>query len=73
MRRVELKVIARAKKECVEKISANSYRIKVQAPPEKGKANKKVLELIAKELGVKKGAVRITSGAANNRKIVEID
>ena len=60
--RIEAKVITRAKKEVVEKISGNSYRVKVAAPPEKGKANKRVLELISKELGIKKQDIRIVSG-----------
>ncbi|MDP2911476.1 MAG: DUF167 domain-containing protein [Candidatus Omnitrophota bacterium] len=71
--RIVLKVIARAKKEIVEKISENTYRIKVTAPPEKGKANKRVVELLSEELGIKKQDIRIISGATNSRKIIEID
>ena len=70
--RIEAKVITRAKKEVVEKISWNSYRVKVAAPPEKGKANKRVLELISKELGIKKQDIRIVSGETSARKILEI-
>lgn len=72
MQRIEIKVITKARKEAVEKIGDDSYRVKVSAPPEKGKANKRVIELIAKELMIRKGAVRIVSGAASNKKIVEI-
>lgn len=71
--RIELKVIARAKREHLEKISEASYRIKVSAPPEKGKANKRIVELLAEEFGVKKQAVRIVSGETSNKKIIEID
>jgi hypothetical protein len=71
--RIELKVIARAKKEVVEKISDNSYRVKVSAPPEKGKANKRVIELLSKEFNVRKQDIKIISGETNNRKIIEID
>ena len=70
--RIGIKVIARAKKEVVEKISENSYRVKVAVPPEKGKANKRVLELISKELGIKKQDIRIVSGGTSARKILEI-
>ena len=70
--KIVLKVIARAKKEVVEKISENGYRVKVAAPPEKGKANKRVLELISKELGIKKQDIRIVSGETSARKILEI-
>ena len=71
--RIVLKIIARAKKEIVEKISENTYRIKVTAPLEKGKANKRVMELLSEELGIKKQDIRIISGATNSRKIIEID
>ena len=71
--RIELKVIARAKKEIVEKIAENSYRVKVTAPPEKGNANKRVIELLSKEFGVSKQDIRIISGDTSNRKIIEID
>lgn len=71
--RIELKVIAGAKKEIVEKISENNYRIKVSSPPEKGKANKRVIELLALELGVKRQDIKIISGETSNRKILEIN
>ena len=73
MRKIEVRVIARARKEGIEKISENNYRIKVQAPPEKGKANKRIIELISKELGIKKNTVRIISGETSSKKIIKID
>ena len=73
MRRIELKVIARAKKEEIQKISENSYRVKVSRPPEKGKANKRIIDMFSAEFGIKKKDIKIISGKTNNRKIVEID
>lgn len=70
--RIELKVIPRAKKEILEKISNNNYRVKVTAPPEKGKANKRVIELLSESLGIKKRDIRIISGETSSRKILEI-
>jgi uncharacterized protein (TIGR00251 family) len=37
-------------------------KIKVAAPPEKGKANKALLEFLAKQLNLKKTDLEITSG-----------
>lgn len=37
-------------------------KIRVAAPPEKGKANKALLAFIAKQLGIQKNALQITSG-----------
>jgi len=70
---IQVKVIARARSEGVERISENSYRVKVSAPPEKGKANKRVIELLADSLGVKRQQVRITAGELASKKIIEID
>jgi uncharacterized protein len=71
--RISLKVIARAKKEAIEKLSDNGYKIKVSVPPEKGKANKRVIEILAKELGVRKQDISIVSGLTNSNKIAEIN
>lgn len=70
--KVEVKVIARAKKEEIKKISEDYYRIKVCLPPERGKANKRIIELLSEEFGIKKKDIRIISGEANSRKIIEI-
>ena len=47
-------------------------KIKVQAPPEDGEANKAVLDLISKTLGVKKSHIRIVSGHTSAQKVVEV-
>jgi len=72
MRRINIKVITRAKKEELQKLSEDSYRIKVSSPPKKGKANKRIIEILAKELGVKKRGIKIISGETTNRKIIEV-
>lgn len=72
MLRIKLKVITRAKKEELLRLSEGSYRIKVLSPPEKGKANKRIVEMLSKEFGVKKRDIKIVSGETANRKIIEI-
>ena len=44
----------------------------VKAAPEKGKANKALIGLIAKEYGVKKNKVAILTGKTGRQKIVEV-
>ena len=56
----------------VAKISENSHIVKTTAIPEKGKANKKVIELIAKELSISKSTIKIKTGTTAKLKILEI-
>ena len=48
-------------------------KIKVAAPPEKGKANQCLIAFLAKQLGVKKTAIQIVSGQTNPVKHVKIE
>ena len=47
-------------------------KIKVAAPPEKGKANQCLLRFLAKELGLKKNAVSLISGKTSPVKQIRI-
>lgn len=49
-----------------------TLKVAVAAPPEKGKANEAVCELLAEHFHVSKQAVRILSGQGTSRKRVEI-
>lgn len=48
-------------------------KVKVAAPPEKGKANQCLLKFLAKELSVKKNAVSILSGQTNPIKQIQVE
>ena len=67
-----VKVIPNAKKPLVEKEEQNIYLVRVDAPAVGGKANKRLIELLAKHFGVKKSAVRIIKGEKSREKIIEI-
>ena len=47
-------------------------RVRVTAPPERGKANRAVVELLARELGVAPTALEIVRGARSRRKTIRI-
>ena len=47
-------------------------KIKIAAPPEKGKANQCLIEFLAKQLSVKKNAVSIISGRTSPVKHVRV-
>jgi uncharacterized protein YggU (UPF0235/DUF167 family) len=48
-------------------------RARVAAAPVEGAANDALCRLLARELGVPRGAVRLVSGATGRRKLVEVD
>ena len=49
-----------------------AWKIRVAAPPERGAANRAVVDLLARTLGVRPAAVRLVSGRASRDKMVEV-
>jgi uncharacterized protein (TIGR00251 family) len=50
----------------------DAWKVRVAAPPERGAANRAVVELLAATLGVPTTAVRLVSGPASRDKMVEV-
>jgi hypothetical protein len=50
-----------------------SLKVKVTAPPEKGKANGRVIRLLARRLGVAQSRVEILAGHTASRKTIRIN
>jgi uncharacterized protein (TIGR00251 family) len=51
---------------------ATALKARVAAPPEDGKANAALIELLARALKVRKADIRIASGLASRNKTVEV-
>jgi len=47
-------------------------KIRVSAPPEKGKANDAIIKLLAEELKLPESAISIVSGRSSPRKSIEV-
>lgn len=69
--KINVWVVPRAKKERIEKI-VGGFKVYIREPAFEGRANKKVIEVIAERYGVKKSAVTIVLGGKNRNKVVEI-
>jgi uncharacterized protein (TIGR00251 family) len=69
---LRVRVTPRARREGVVGIHDGALRVAVRAPPERGKANQAVLDLLAAELGLPRAALAIASGAAARDKAVRI-
>ncbi|MEA3249344.1 MAG: DUF167 domain-containing protein [Patescibacteria group bacterium] len=70
---LEVKVRAGAKTEAVQYQADGSFRIRITTAPEKGKANKDVMRLLAGFLGVKKGQLKIVGGETCSHKKISLE
>lgn len=71
--RIKVKVRPNSRSNEVIEIGKDSYEVKVTVPPEKGKANKRVIELISKHLKIPKSKIAIISGELFKEKVIEIN
>lgn len=55
----------------MEKISDNTFVVKVRQLPEHGEANAAIVETLAKYLDIPKTSLRIISGQASKTKLLE--
>jgi len=63
----------KAKKVGVEKISDDTYKVRVHAAPEKGAANKEVIAALAAYFDVPLSRIRIVRGEKSRNKVVLIE
>ncbi len=75
--KISIKVVPSAKQNEIsddfDEAGTRIIKVRVNQPPEDGKANKAAIELLAKYFKVKKSAVSIISGETSRNKIVEIN
>jgi uncharacterized protein len=70
--RIYVKVVPGSSQEKVEKDDGGNFKVWVSAPPEKGKANERLLDVLAEHFGVAKKEVRIVSGRTSRIKLIEL-
>jgi uncharacterized protein len=69
---INIKVITNAAKNEIIEQSKGQYLVKVTATAERGKANKKVMELLANHFNVAKTDILIVKGKYNSKKVLNI-
>ncbi len=65
-------VSPRASRPRLGPVHGDRIKVAVTAPPVDGEANAAVIELVARALGVARGAVTIAAGQASRRKTVKV-
>jgi uncharacterized protein (TIGR00251 family) len=69
---LRVKAVPGASRDQVAGLLGDRLKIRVAAPPEGGKANAAICELVAKALGRGKRDVTVESGATNPEKVLRV-
>ena len=64
--------VARIEIETNNHHNPSQFRVYVNVPPEKGKANRLILKLLAKKLGVPQKSLSIIRGKTSRQKVVKL-
>ena len=70
--KLNIKVIPNAKENKILE-SAEGIRVYVKGVPDKGKANKELIDILSDYYGVKKKDIKIIRGEKSRKKVVEIN
>jgi uncharacterized protein len=71
--RLSIKVQPNAGRNEVIGLTNGVWKIKIAAPPEKGKANKELIEFLSDTLKLRKDRVTILKGETSHNKVVAIE
>jgi uncharacterized protein len=71
--RIPVRLTPRGGADRVDGVVEGVLRVRVAAPAVDGAANKALLRLLADELGVARGAVRLATGETSRTKLVEAE
>jgi len=69
--KIAVRAIPNAKKVEVKE-KDGILRVKINLPPAEGKANKRLLEILAKHFSIPKSRIKIIRGGSSKNKIIEI-
>jgi uncharacterized protein len=67
---LKIKLLPRSSKSQIMGKEGEVYRVKVNSPPVDGEANKELISLISKKLGIPKSSIEIIAGKTSRNKII---
>ena len=73
MGRLSLKVVPGSSRDEIVGWLGDSLKVKVKAPPEKGRANEAVIALLAERLRIDASSIAMVSGHGSPAKVVDVD
>jgi uncharacterized protein (TIGR00251 family) len=69
---IKVKIIPNAHKNSIEGFQEDTLKIKIKAPPDKGKANEELIDFLSDIFSIAKSQIRIISGHSSRLKKIEI-
>jgi uncharacterized protein (TIGR00251 family) len=70
---LSLKVVPGSSRDELVGWLGDSLKVKVKAPPEKGRANEALVAVLAERLGIDNSSVAVVSGHSSPAKLVAVD
>lgn len=67
-----VKVVPGAARDRIAGLLGDALKVQISAPPERGRANERLCEVLAAALGLPTRAVQVVSGTSNPRKVVAV-
>ena len=68
-----VKVAPGARKDEIRGWMGDTLKLRVSAPPEKGRANRAVMALLARTLSTSRDRIVIVAGAGSRRKLIRVE
>jgi len=70
---IRVRVLPRTSKNQIVGMDGGVFKVKLTAPPVEGKANKALVQFLAKKLGLPKRGIEIVSGERSREKSIRIN
>jgi uncharacterized protein (TIGR00251 family) len=70
--RITVSVSPRARRNEIVGRHGEGWKIRIAAPPERGRANRALIQVLAEALGIARAGIVIEAGHGSRQKIVEI-
>ena len=71
--KIKVTVKPNSKQQKIEESADGSLIVRLKSPPVDGKANRELIEMLAKQFKVTKSQISIKSGLSSKNKLVEIN
>ena len=71
--RLEIRVTPNAGRSEITGWKDGALRVKIAAPPEKGKGNKELIDFLSRALGIRKSAITIVAGRTGRNKTIAVE